>query len=152
MPIFLVSPGEGEALPVEPVRAEEPPRAEEPVRVEEPRAVEPVEPRDETPVKRGRGRPAGSKNKAKAVPTTPAPRPPIITAPVEEPPPRHVERRPRAPRKREYVAEPESPPESPPETPRSYRARVQREYREIRVSQHAERRDHFSSLLNRFMH
>ena len=110
------------------------------------------------PVKRGRGRPAGSKNRAKvATAPLPAPRPaPIVTAPqpapVEEPPPppKPVERRPRAPRKpREYV---EEEPESPPETPRSYRAWIHREYKEIRVNQHAERRNRFCSKLNRLMH
>ena len=106
------------------------------------------------PAKRGRGRPAGSKNRAKVTPPIPVHRPPpIVTAPqparVEEPPPPPAERRPRAPRKpREYVeAEPESP-----ETPRSYRARIHREYREIRTNQHADRRDRFSAMLNRFMH
>ena len=126
---------------------------------EEPVVVEPTEPAVETPpVKRGRGRPPGSRNKPKEpapaeVPVerrTRAPRP-IATPPAEEPPPppKPVERRPRASWKpREYVEEPES----PPETPHSYRTRIQREYREIRVSQHAERRDHYSSMLNRFMH
>jgi len=140
---------------------------------DEPAAAEPTE--VEAPVKRGRGRPPGSRNKpkeatakeaaakeappaeappAKAPPAEPVERPPraprpIAAPPVEEEPPKPVERRPRAPRKpREYVEEPES----PPETPRSYRARVQREYREMRVSQHAERRDHYSAMLNRFMH
>ena len=128
---------------------------------EEPALAEPTEVAVETaPVKRGRGRPAGSKNKPKeaAAPMEPPPverrpRAPraVATPPVEEPPPppKPVERRPRAPRKpREYVEEPES----PPETPRSYRARVQREYREVCARQHLERCDHFNSMVNRFMH
>ena len=153
MPIDLIPTDNEETLVGETVSPEAPP--------EEPAVVEPTEVAVETPpVKRGRGRPPGSRNKPKEAPPAEAPvehrprapRAPIATPPVEPPPPpKPVERRPRAPRKREYVA-PESPPESPPETPRAYRARVQREYREIRVSQHAERRDHFSSLLNRFMH
>ena len=124
---------------------------------DEPAVVEPTGVAVETtPVKRGRGRPPGSRNKPKEPAPAEAPverrprAPPIATPPVEPPPPpKPVERRPRAPRKpREYVEEPES----PPETPRSYQARIQREYKEIRVSQHAERRDRYSSMLNRFMH
>ena len=124
---------------------------------EEPAVVEPTEVAVETPpVKRGRGRPPGSRNKPKEAPPaeapvehrTRAPRAPIATPPVEPPPPpKPVERR-RAPRTPREVEEPAS----PPETPRSYRARVHREYREIRASQHAERRDHYSSMLERFMH
>ena len=166
MPIDLIPADNGETLVGETVSPEAPP--------EEPAVVEPTEVAVETPVKRGRGRPPGSRNKpkeaaakeaaakeapaeappAKAPPAEPVERPPraprpIAAPPVEEESPKPVERRPRAPRKpREYVVDPES----PPETPRSYRARVQREYREMRVSQHAERRDHYSAMLNRFMH
>ena len=150
-------------MPIELIPADnevDPPVGETPASPSETPPDEPAEVAVETPqVKRGRGRPAGSKNKPKetAAPVEPPPverrprapkKPPVV---VEEPPPppRSVERRPRVPRKpREYVAEPES----PPETPRSYRARVQREYREVRARQHLGRRDHYSSMIERFMH
>jgi len=138
-------------MPIDLIPADVEPPAGETASPDEPIA-EPAS-QVETPVKRGRGRPPGSRNKPKEPTEAPVESPRARPTPVEEPPPpKPVERRPRAPRKpREYV-EPESPPETPRETPRSYRARVQREYREIRVSQHAERRDHYSSMLERFMH
>ena len=131
-------------------------------------------PVEETPpTKRGRGRPPGAKNKPKTV-SEPAPVPPSEEEEEEEedeeeeeepaPPPKPKRRRPplvvvakakATPKRQPRVAPPmrtraETP--SPPETPRSRRARVLGEYREYRVNQHAERRDRFTSMLNRFMH
>ena len=140
-------------MPIELIPADvDPPVGETASPPEEPAVAEPAEVAVPPPVKRGRGRPPGSLNKPRSAPAESVPPPRvlrIITTPhVEEEPPTPVGRRPRAPRKpREYVE-----PDSPPETPHSYRARVQREYREIRINQHAERRDHYNAMLNRFMH
>ena len=133
-------------------------------------------PEETLPIKRGRGRPKGSLNKPKPVRHDPVPPPeeaeePRAEEPQEEPekpeseseeeeptPPPKVKRRPppvvvakaKATPKRQPRVRAATP--SPPETPRSRKTRVLGEYRQYRVNQHAERQNHFTSMLNRFMH
>ena len=153
----------------------------------------PVTPAEEPSIKRGRGRPPGSKNKPKlpqdpeppisepvlapsgALPVEPIEDPPeelpivetpeggeespIEEEPDEPPPPpkpraRTVTRKAPPPppptRERKPRKAPQRP-ETPPESPRTAKSRLWGEYREAQASAHAQRRDHFSGLLGRFM-
>ena len=135
--------------------------------VAEPTATEiPTEtPEEIPPIKRGRGRPKGSLNKPKPAKHVPKPVRHVPVPPEEEeeeeeeeptPPPPKAKRRPppvvvaKAKAKRQPRVRAATP--SPPETPRSHRTRVLGEYREYRVNQQTDRRNHFTSMLNRFMH
>ena len=125
------------------------------------------------PIKRGRGRPPGSKNRPKnsephvvepaappspaAPPPEPEPEPsesessePESAAKMQEPPtPRRVKRpqfepEPQSTRKPPRGRKPRAPPqrpETPPESPRAAKSRLWGEYREARVSAHAQRRE-----------
>ena len=151
MPIALVAPGDPIPVPTE----------------------EPI-------IKRGRGRPPGSKNKnkiAEPIESNEEHAPPAEEAlPVEEeppvepasesieeepdeppPPPKPRERKPRPPpsppppRERKPRKPPPQRPETPPETPRTAKSRLWRAYREAQASAQTQRRDHFCGILDRFM-
>ena len=140
----------------------------------------------EEPIKRGRGRPPGSKNKPRntppqvtesneeptlpaeeallaeealpaeesvpveeSLPVEEASEPPIEDTPSDPgdppPPPKPRERKPR-----KVTPVPEERPETP-ESPRTAKHRLWSEYRAAQTSAHAQRRDHFSDILGRFM-
>ena len=170
-----------------------------PITLVPPRDQIPVN-RDE-PIKRGRGRPPGSKNKPRntppqvtesneeptlpaeeallaeealpaeesvpveeSLPVEEASEPPIEDTPSDPgdppPPPKPRERKPRNPpvpppkprerKPRKVTPVPEERPEAP-ESPRTAKHRLWSEYRAAQTSAHAQRRDHFSGLLGRFM-
>ena len=109
------------------------------------------------PLKRGRGRPPGSKNKNKPMPDEPAPHTPDPGPPT--PPPK------RKPNKRviveaasdESTDEPPPPrkkrsiPLPPPDSPRTHRHKVMQNSQQQRVDRHAGRVQEYSSLLHEML-